>query len=75
MISLLPHEAPQPLNEFLIALGIVLILEGMPYFLFPRILPRLLEFLSRADPLNLRLLGGAMIFFGLCAVYWVRAHG
>jgi uncharacterized protein YjeT (DUF2065 family) len=74
MILSLQRKVLCPLDEFLIALGIVLILEGTPYFLFPRMLPRIVEFLSRADPLNLRLLGGAMVFAGLFVVYWVRFH-
>ncbi len=52
----------------------MLILEGAPYLLFPRVLPRIVEFLSRADPLNLRLLGGFMIAVGLLMVYWVRTY-
>ncbi|MCZ6780005.1 MAG: DUF2065 domain-containing protein [Acidobacteriota bacterium] len=62
------------MNELLLAIGFVLILEGAPYLLFPRVLPRIVEFLSRADPLNLRLLGGFMIAVGLLMVYWVRTY-
>lgn len=62
------------MNELLLAVGFVLILEGAPYLLFPRTLPRIVEFLSRADPLNLRLLGGFMIVAGLLVVYWVRIN-
>lgn len=62
------------MNELLLAIGFVLILEGAPYLLFPRVLPRIVEFLSRADPLNLRLLGGFMIAVGLLIVYWVRTY-
>ncbi len=62
------------MNELLLAIGFVLSLEGAPYLLFPRMLPRIVEFLSRADPLNLRLLGGFMIAVGLLMVYWVRTY-
>ncbi|MBN2231966.1 MAG: DUF2065 domain-containing protein [Deltaproteobacteria bacterium] len=46
---------------FLLALGLALILEGMPYFLFPRRLRELLATLSGQPETTLR-------FFGLTAM-------
>ncbi len=74
-MRLLSWKVVRALDSLLLALGLVLILEGVPYFLFPRALQQLIERMGRADPLNLRLLGGAMVGAGLLVVYWVRTHG
>lgn len=62
------------MHDLLLAFGLVLVLEGTPYFLFPQALQRFIDRLGRMDPTHLRLLGGLMMGAGLLIVYWVRRH-
>ncbi|HDQ41247.1 MAG TPA: DUF2065 domain-containing protein [Desulfonatronum sp.] len=52
-------------NLLLCALGLALILEGTPYFLWSEKMPGFLRFLSERPPSLLRKIGLAAIFSGL----------
>jgi len=65
---------PLPLSDLFLAFGLLLVLEGAPYFLFPRGIPKLLERLARMDPSSVRLMGAVLMAAGLLVIYWVRRH-
>lgn len=52
------------------ALGIAMVIEGMPYFLFAERMPEVLRTLSSMKPRTLRLIGTASMAAGL-AVAWL----
>lgn len=57
---------------FLSALGLVLILEGIPYFISP---PRMKEFMRQIQEMDdgtLRKMGLAAMIMGLLIIYLVR---
>lgn len=56
-------------NLLLCALGLALILEGMPYFLWPEKLPEYLRYLSKRPPSVLRKLGLAAMGVGLLFLF------
>ncbi len=58
------------LNFFLCVIGMVLVLEGIPYFAFPEKLKSLyLKMLETSDT-NLRMLGFLAMVIGLLLVYF-----
>ena len=59
-------------NLLLCALGLALILEGMPYFLCSEKMPEFLRFLSERPPSLLRKLGLGAIIIGLVLVLLAR---
>lgn len=56
----------------LAALGLALILEGIPYFLWSEKMPEYLRFLSERPPSTLRKMGLAAIIAGLLALALAR---
>ncbi len=56
----------------LIALGLALMLEGLPYFLFAERLPTMLRKLSEQPPGFIRFLGLGAILMGLVVIALVR---
>ena len=58
------------LQFFLCVIGMVLILEGLPYFAFPEKLKSLYVKLLETSDTNLRMLGFLAIVFGLLLVYF-----
>ncbi len=54
------------------ALGLALILEGLPYFLFAERMPRLLKMLLEQPPGALRRIGLVALCIGLGLVYLGR---
>lgn len=56
-------------NLLLYALGLALIFEGMPYFLWPEKLPEYLRYLSKLPPTVLRKLGLAAMGAGLMFLF------
>ncbi|MCF8104060.1 MAG: DUF2065 domain-containing protein [Desulfohalobiaceae bacterium] len=56
----------------IIALGLALILEGLPYFLFAERMPRVLKILIEQPPAALRRIGVAALLIGLGLVYLGR---
>lgn len=57
---------------FLAALGLALILEGLPYFLFAERMPGVLKMLSEREPASLRKMGILVILLGLVLVHLGR---
>ncbi len=55
------------------ALGLVLIIEGIPYFLFAEKMPQALRTLASTRPRMLRLMGVAAMAAGLVLVWLARA--
>ena len=58
------------LKFFLCVIGMVLVLEGLPYFAFPEKLKSLYVKLLETSDTNLRMLGFLAIIFGLLLVYF-----
>ena len=56
-----------------LAVGIALVIEGMPYFLFAEKMPRILRSLSALPPRSLRLIGMSSMTIGL-AIAWLIKH-
>jgi hypothetical protein len=61
-------------ESLVVVLSVVLILEGIPWFLSPRGTKRMLIELSRMDDSFLRVIGLAFMLTGLLLVYLVRGH-
>lgn len=55
------------------ALGLVLIIEGMPYFLFSEKMPGMLRAMAALRPRTLRLMGAVAMIVGLTLVALVRS--
>jgi hypothetical protein len=60
------------ISLFLTALGLALVLEGLPYFLFAEKMPRVLSMLLEQPPSGLRKLGAGALILGLVLVYFGR---
>lgn len=59
-------------NELLIALALMLIIEGVLPFLNPDMFRRTLATLIRMDDRGMRLTGLVSMIFGLALLYWVH---
>jgi uncharacterized protein len=57
---------------FLCVMGMVLIVEGIPYFGFPEKMKELMSFIQEQDDWMLRLMGAFLIVSGLIVVYLAR---
>ena len=60
------------LNLLLLILGTIMVLEGIPYFLFPAKIKKFYERLKIAENNVLRAAGFLMIVIGLVIVYMVK---
>jgi uncharacterized protein YjeT (DUF2065 family) len=60
------------LNLLLLILGTILVIEGIPYFLFPAKIKKFYERLKIAENNVLRVAGFLMIVIGLIIVYMVK---
>ncbi len=60
------------MRYFLCVLGMVMIIEGLPYFAFPRQMKPWLQKLMEMRDTALRRMGFAMMVAGLLLVYWGR---
>lgn len=58
------------LKFFLCVIGMVLVLEGIPYFAFPEKLKSLYLKIQETSEVNLRMAGFLAIIFGLLLVYF-----
>ncbi len=62
--------------ELLILLiGMVMIVEGIPYFAFPEKMKRILAEIQKMEPERLRIMGLISISIGLLICYLVRGMG
>lgn len=62
------------LNFLAIVLGVVLIVEGIPWFLSPRSTKRMLGELFRMNDQSLRAVGLVFMLIGLLIVYLAKAY-
>lgn len=60
-------------KTLVVVLGVVLIVEGIPWFLSPRGSKRMLSDLFRMNDRLLRGIGLALMLFGLLLVYLAKA--
>lgn len=60
------------MNDFLTAVGLVLILEGIPYFAAPERVRRMVAQLAELPDAFLRRMGFFLMCLGLLVVYLVR---
>jgi uncharacterized protein YjeT (DUF2065 family) len=58
------------LKYFLCVIGMVLVLEGIPYFAFPEKVKSLYLKIQEISDVNLRMLGFMAMVFGLLLVYF-----
>ena len=63
-----------PLEFIAVVLGVVLIIEGMPWFLSPSRTKRMLCELSQMSDQSLRGIGLVFMLAGLLLVYLVKSH-
>jgi uncharacterized protein len=59
---------------FFCVIGMVLVVEGLPYFGSPEKAKALLKKLAQFDDMTLRLIGGAAMLLGLLIVYTARGR-
>ncbi|KAB1442719.1 DUF2065 domain-containing protein [Pseudodesulfovibrio senegalensis] len=55
------------------ALGLALVIEGIPYFIFADRMPRVLRTLAEQPPRNLRILGLTAAILGLLVIWLARS--
>lgn len=60
------------MDYFLCVLGMVFIIEGLPYFLFPEKLKIYMLKIVELSPVNLRFLGISAMITGLILLYFGR---
>lgn len=61
-------------ESLVVVLSVVLIIEGIPWFLSPRATKRMLIELSRMNDSFLRVIGLAFMLTGLLLVYLVKVN-
>jgi uncharacterized protein YjeT (DUF2065 family) len=61
------------MKDFICALGIVFIIEGLPYFIFPEKLKIYLIKITAMPDSTLRFLGISSMICGLILLYWGRS--
>lgn len=66
------REGVVPLKTLLCLLGLVLIVEGIPYFAFPDKMKRWMAVIRETGDLQLRMMGLAAMGAGLVLVYLFR---
>jgi uncharacterized protein len=57
---------------FLCVLGMVLVVEGLPYFAFPEKMKTLMNMMHEQDDTTLRIVGGTLLVLGLLIVFLAR---
>jgi uncharacterized protein len=57
---------------FLCVLGMVLVVEGLPYFAFPEKMKALMNMMQEQDDTILRIVGGTLLVLGLLLVFLAR---
>ena len=60
------------MNELIIAIGLVLVIEGLPWVLAPRFATKVLQAVSTTPENSLRLAGLLAITAGFALVWYVR---
>ncbi len=57
---------------FLCVLGMVLVVEGLPYFGFPEKMREMMRFVEEQDDATLRTMGGILMLLGLVILFFAR---
>ncbi len=57
---------------FLCVLGMVLVVEGLPYFGFPEKMREMMRFMEEQDDTTLRTMGGILMIIGLVILFFAR---
>jgi uncharacterized protein YjeT (DUF2065 family) len=57
---------------FLCVIGMVMIVEGLPYFGFPDKMKLMMQVVQQQDDFTLRLLGGGLMLLGLLLLFIAR---
>lgn len=57
---------------FLCVLGMVLVVEGLPYFAFPEKMKALMNMMHQQDDTTLRIVGATLLILGLLIVFLAR---
>jgi len=60
------------MEYFLCVLGMVLVVEGLPYFGFPEKMREMMRFLEEQDDTTLRTMGGVLMIIGLVILVFAR---
>ncbi len=60
------------MEYFLSVLGMVMIVEGLPYFGFPDKMKHIMAYMREQDDGTLRFIGGIMMFVGLMIIFFAR---
>lgn len=60
------------MEYFLCVMGMVFVLEGLPYFAFPEKMKEFMAFVQEQDDRTLRLVGGIAMLVGLIIVFVAR---
>lgn len=63
------------MNFFLCVIGMVMILEGLPYFAFPEKIKMFIIKIAETPDQSLRLVGFLLMLSGLCLVYLGKRAG
>ncbi|MCK5164192.1 MAG: DUF2065 domain-containing protein [Desulfobacula sp.] len=56
---------------FFCVIGMVMIVEGLPYFAFPSKMKEMIQMIISLDDANLRKFGFVLMLAGLCIIYFV----
>jgi len=57
---------------FLCVVGMVFLVEGLPYFGFPEKMKELMTYMQQQDDTTLRILGGTLMSVGLLILFLAR---
>ncbi|MBF0188859.1 MAG: DUF2065 domain-containing protein [Magnetococcales bacterium] len=60
------------MDDFLTALGLVLIIEGIPYFIAPSSMRQWVVKIAEVPDSGLRQTGFILMTLGLLFIYWIR---
>ncbi len=60
---------------FLCVMGMVMIVEGLPYFAFPRRMKEMVQMITGIDDQRLRRFGFVLMLAGLCIIYFAMEGG
>jgi len=57
---------------FLCVLGLVMVVEGLPYFAFPEKMKAFMGMIREQEDTTLRIMGGALLILGLLILFFAR---
>ncbi|MEW6138829.1 MAG: DUF2065 domain-containing protein [Thermodesulfobacteriota bacterium] len=59
--------------EFLLCvIGMVMVVEGLPYFSFPDKMKKLMRLMGEQEDTTLRIMGGMLVILGLAIIFFAR---